>query len=306
MYSLETHRFNDSSEMMDYLKTIRPSVQGDPIGIVGGHFMLLYDKKEDCLKPVIHQDLEDPKLKNFAKLMAEDFPVNSFEYSLELIKNHKNNNIQSKIILVVNDHIFQSNSYQIGIEEKIYNRGGVLRKRFYHTHTDIPKVFKDMLNEKSLGSDVIHRNIKKSLEKNSTQPKETYFFSEKYFRNRFEDKTEKKLRKHDQLVTSINEKGEREIFYKNNRGSDICLTENGDCGCSLEVVEFIKQLININYNTVIFFVPKECEKAVNLGVEVVLNITYKKNKSNISVFTITGLENKDSNSITVFKHANIS
>jgi len=62
------------------------------------------------------------------------------------------------------------------------------------------------------------------------------------------------------------------IFNEKSGGPPICLTENGDCGCSGELIEFFIRLSKDGFNKIIFFVPDECKLAVDAGIKAFLHL----------------------------------
>ena len=77
--------FSNSEELIQFLCALsfKPT---DRVGIVAGHFMLMYDNKNDCLVPMIYQDAQNEEVENFSREMAGDFPINTFKLGLSLFK----------------------------------------------------------------------------------------------------------------------------------------------------------------------------------------------------------------------------
>lgn len=291
MHSFEKQIDIKSEEaLINFLKDYEPINPGGPVAIVGGHFMLMYDKYEDCLKPVIHQELDNPKHKEFAKLMAGDFPVKSFEYSLELIKYFKTRGIEAKNVFIVNDHKFQSNDFQPEILPLVKGRTGELRKKFYRQSNPIPNIYFDLSkkNDLFLEKNILENyNIKRH--EDEILPKRSFFFSERTLRSRFNKRVKNKLAKYDefQQVKDFNDRPS-ELYYIDS-GENICLTEHGVCGCNSEVLEFANNLIQNNYHDILFFIPDECSAAVNQGLNIASFINHKYYGKRNKIVVLSGL-----------------
>ncbi len=288
MYTFRQVKGIDSvDDMMNYLKNLNFSKEKGPVAIVGGHFMLLYDQNEDNLKPVIYQDLKDEKQKEFARKWAGDFPVKTFEYSLELIKYYRALGIDAENVFIVNDHKFQASDFQPNTLDKVKNKGGQLRRSFYWQDNNIPASYLDLILNYKFESirDVISPNVEYKRNEDSILPKESIYYSEQVLRKKFEKSMKKLLRKKSFVEESKGRKSE--VFFENNI-TRICITENGKCGCSSEVMEFIWQLMNKNYFNIIMFIPEECEDQVNNGIEVALQSENNINEI-MNLLVITGI-----------------
>jgi hypothetical protein len=299
MYSVDSKYPQTENEL---LNSLCESVTGtSKVAIVGGHFMLLYDKIEDDLKPMIVEELGNEKHREFAKYYAGDFPVLSFQYSLELFHYLENKNIPSEIILLVNDHKFQGKNFQTDIESLIVSgKCGELRKKYYKENK-IPETYKEILKSKKIDPHkifAINKNVKRT--ENDLLPKESWFYSEHKLRKRFGKYILPNLLKREE-VNLI--KHENEIIYQNpTKNVGICLTENGSCGCSAEVIELISNLQEKDVKEIIMFVPSECGDAVNNGIEAALNINGKVAKvTSITGFGKTSM-NESHESFLIMEH----
>jgi hypothetical protein len=282
MYYTQKYYPNTQTELLNVLNE---SVSGkSKIAIVGGHFMLLYDKTDDDLKPVIIQEFEKENLKMFAKQFAGNLPLSSFKFSVELFKNFKKQNIESGIILLVNDHKFQSVNFQPDIVSSIKGRGGELRKEYFSRNI-IPNCYIQVLDSERISVDHIlidNNDIKRHS--SDLLPKKSWFYSEKRLKNRFDYFVKIQLMKRGIIREDII--GDKvELFYESpNNGNNFCLTENGSCACSAEIIEFITNLLGRNINEIFIMVPDECVSAVDNGIFAALNICEVFAK----VTTITG------------------
>jgi hypothetical protein len=290
MYTFKHRKdITTEKEMMAFLKGLRPINPQGSIAIVGGHFMLFYDKDEDCLKPLIHQDLTKDKQIAFAKLMTGDFPVRTFNYSMELIKHFHNNGNTAGNVFIINDHKFQSADFQPSILDLVKNRGGELRTQFYRGKHVFPKIFQNLIEKHGYDDarDVVFDNDDSKRQGQDILPRKTIFYSEQALRNRFDKKTKTKILQ----TTNFYEQDlgyTKEIFYNDGK-KQFCLTEQGKCGCSSEIMEFLWNILERGFNKIIMFIPQECESHVNNGVEMALTVDAFKSKLSCEIFVITGL-----------------
>ncbi len=276
MYSAEKNNPNTESELLILLSE---SVTGkNKVAIVGGHFMLLYDKATDELKPVIWQELDSVSQKEFAVQNAGNFPVRSFRYSLELYKRFQSRKIESGLVLLINDHKFQSVNFQPDIVASINGRGGELRKKYFSKNI-IPGCYAEILEEEKISKeDFLIENSNRKRQADDLLPQQSWFYSEQKLRRKFDNLLKPVLVKQGSIRQDF--VGNRvELFYESkNHSNNFCLTENGSCACSAEVIEFISNLLNRGMNEIIIFVPNECTESVDNGVLAALNIKAKQAK----------------------------
>jgi hypothetical protein len=247
------------------------------VAIVAGHFMLLYDKKEQGLMPCIWQELEDQKLIEFAKMMSGNFPVESLKLAINLKESYAKDGFESKLVLVVNDHIFQSKRFQDGIQDEIKNKGGELRKKFYLKFNFLPKVFTKIINDAGKGiADLFLDNSDDKRTQKSILPKKTIFFSEQFLQNRYENYRLPKLLK--AKLASKSSLYENKEVYLNlpDIREGVCLTENGNCGCVGLTIEFIAEMYKRERYTIFLLMPNECAEAVNVGITSAMNLFKKE------------------------------
>lgn len=276
MYSAE--KYSPKSEV-ELLTLLSKSVSGENIvAIVGGHFMLLYDKAANELKPVIWQELEVESQKKFAEQNAGNFPVRSFCYSIELYKQFKQRKIKSGVVLLINDHKFQSTNFQPDVASSFNGKAGELRKKYF-SHNIIPGYYAEILEEERISKeDILIDNSNTKRHTSDLLPKESWFYSEQKLRNRFDDFVKPELMKQGKIRQDVIGKKVELYFESPNHANDFCLTENGSCACSAEVIEFISNLLNRGFNEIIFFVPNECAVPVDNGVMAALHISEKQAK----------------------------
>lgn len=233
--------------------------------------MLMYDDLADCLVPMIYQEATNPKVDKLSREMAGNFPLRSFKIGLQLVDGHHGKGLNSKIALIVNDHIFQTPGWAMqGLHEN--NRAGNLRQKYYRNKYPLPKSYFKELRSIGLSSDVILGNNNPGRI-SGILPKNIRLFSEQALRNYFDQYRRIELRETD-YFTEVPQKGSKSklIFNEKSGGQPICLTENGDCGCSGELIEFFIRLSKDGFNKIIFFVPDECKLAVDAGIKAFLHL----------------------------------
>lgn len=298
-----TERYSPNTEA-DLLKLLSESVTGNnKVAIVGGHYMLLYDKATDELKPVIWQEVETEGQKKFAEQNAGNFPVRSFRYSLELYKKFQNRKVESGLILLINDHKFQSSNFQPDVVASVNSKGGELRKSYFSKNV-IPGCYAEVLEEEKVSKEnFLIDNSNNQRKSSDLLPKQCWFYSEQKLRNRFDDFVKPELMKQGNIRQDVIGNKVELYFESPNHSNDFCLTENGSCACSAEVIEFISNLLNRGMNEIIFFVPNECAVPVDNGVLAALNIKAKQAKVlTVSNFGGMGFNENIKRPFTVTEH----
>lgn len=298
-----TERYNPNTES-DLLNLLNESVTGkNKVAIVGGHYMLLYDKASDELKPVIWQELETEGQKKFAEQNAGNFPIRSFHYSIKLYKIFKNRKIESGLVLLINDHKFQSSNFQPDVVTNVKGRGGELRKFFFNKNV-IPDCYEEILEkEKVSKTDCLIENSNFRRQSDDLLPPQSWFFSEQKLRRRFDKLLKPRLMRQGNIRQDIIGNQVDLYFELPNNSNDFCLTENGSCACSAEIIEFISNLLNRNMNEIIIFVPNECAVPVDNGVMAALNIKARQAKVlTVSNFGGMGFNERIIRPFTVTEH----
>lgn len=302
-YYTQLKQFACEKEMLEYLGKLPPIEAGVKIAIVGGHFMLLYDKVEDKLRPMVWQDLKKSEHIKYSKMITGNFPVHTFNYAVDLYSQYKEKGYDSGIVLLVNDHKFQHHN------SKVNGNGGELRKRYYRNGQVIPESFLRILSEKSFDKQKIFIDYNKpDRQKQDLLPKETIMYSEQVLRNRFEKHIKPKIAKTESFKEITSNGVSNLYYYSRERHEYLCLTEEGTCGCSGEVVEFVSELLRRNIRQIILFSPSECEAPVNVGVEVALDLYGKISDKPAKALIIAGIggvggENmKENSDIRVAQH----
>ena len=287
-YTIHKSRFTSENDLLTFLGSL-PFAPGEQVGIIAGHFMLMYDDKANGLVPMVHQDATNPKVKEFSQKMAGDFPLRTFKLGVNLVKLFKSKGFASKLALIVNDHIFQTDGWSLqNLRDK--NRAGELRHDFYRQKYPLPKSFFSELGSADLGTEAIVDNNNSARTPADILPKTTRLFSEQALRNYFDQNTRLELRQ-SPMFTEVAQSGTKSklMFGGESLGHTVCLTEGGDCGCSGELIEFFVRLSAKSLNALIFFVPDECKLAVEAGVKAFLH-TPSHCRGNVTrVLTVHGL-----------------
>lgn len=265
--------------------------------------MLLYDKAANELKPVIWQELESESQKKFAEQNAGNFPVRSFCYSTELYKQFRQRKIESGIVLLINDHKFQSANFQPDVASSFNGKAGELRKKYFSKNI-IPGCYAEILEaEKISKEEILIDNNNNKRDSDDLLPQQSWFYSEQKLRRRFDNLLKPELMKQGSIRQDVIGNKVELYFESPNHSNDFCLTENGSCACSAEVIEFISNLLNRNMNEIIIFVPNECAVPVDNGVMAALNINSKLAKVlTVSNFGGMGFNEKIQRPYTVTEH----
>lgn len=265
-YSVQPRRFASENDLLTFLGSL-PFALGEQVGIVAGHFMLMYDDETNRLVPMVHQDATNPKVKELSHKMAGDFPLRTFKLGVNLVKHYQSKEIASKLALIVNDHIFRTDGWSLqNLKDK--NRAGDLRHDFYRQKYPLPKSFFAELRSTGLQTDALLDNNNAARTPVDILPKNTRLFSEQALRNYFDQNTRLELRK-SELFAEVQQNGTKSklMFVGDTGGNSVCLTDNGDCGCSGELIEFFVRLSSRELKTIVFFVPDECKRAAELGIK---------------------------------------
>lgn len=286
-YRLTRKSFSDDQELLKYLGGL-PFPAGEQIGIIAGHFMLMYDDHANCLVPMVYQDATNSKVEKSSFEMAGEFPLGSFRLGLRLVQSLQENEALPKLVLIVNDHIFQTPSWSLqGLSDK--NQARNLRYKFYRQKYPLPKSYFRELKAVGLTTESILDN-NNSGRISDILPKQTRLFSEQALRNYFDQYRRLKLRELP-LFREVTQAGTKRklLFEEKVGGLSVCLTEEGECGCSGELIEFFIRLSRKQLTKIIFFIPDECNMAANAGVKAFLN-TPKEYRKNIDlIYVISGL-----------------
>jgi len=270
---IDTKIFKTQNDLYNFLIN---RLNNYPAAIMAGHFMLYYDGTNQSLVPLIYQDLGDGEIKEIAQLYAGEFPIKSFKIGLDIISD---TGVSSKIVFLVNDHKFQDINFQPENRQIIDSDAGRLRQYFYSEYgIKMPKTYYSILHDTCFKfDDTILLNNDLSRQKQDILPKETIYFSEQALRNRFENTIRNDLKNNPNFyVNGV------DIFYAPTLE---CLTKEGKCGCSGEIMEFLHVLEKKGYKNVVLISPNECVEPIRTACEAyVLGF-----ESSLNVFQIHGV-----------------
>lgn len=257
----------ESSLLNGLLGQIQP---GRKVAIVAGHFMLMYDDVKSQLVPMIWQDTDNEKVASFSQKMAGDFPVRSFAFGVLLRQKllQRNSENESRLTLLVNDHIYQTPHWNAFTPTLKPLEHRALRKKFYRQKYPLPPSYREILGLPKSAAQWFVDNSNANRSRNDILPKRTFYFSEQALRNRFDKYTRDYLRLDPAFIEAPSlDRPQRLLFLNPSHQQEQCLTEDGSCGCSGEVIEFLMALIRKGYETVIFIVPDECRLPAMAGIE---------------------------------------
>ena len=255
--------------------------------IVAGHYMLMYHSDSDSLVSMVHQDNYSKRAVEHSKNLAGNFPVHSLQYGLELY-DHINKTSNCGIILLVDDHKFQSPSFQPFDREFIKGRGGSLRKAYYRKPDMLPSTYINMIE--GMGGDLneILINNNSNRKKDEILPSECYCYSEQVLRNKFDKRTKPKLLENKHFYESVSDDVINLYYIPDHNSETICLSEEGKCGCSGEVIQFFLELSDRGYDEIIFIIPFECNAPVDSGSHAALEILASRGVTSFKLTTIHG------------------
>jgi hypothetical protein len=262
------------------------------IAIIGGHYMLLYERSSDSLKPAIYQDFEEGGNREFSRQSSHNFPIWSFELSVNLHYHFKSKKIESKCIMLVNDESFTRRDFRsVEHYDQIKERGFELRKKYFSEENNLPKSFTRILKGFMLKpSEFFYRFINPAQNEDALVPPESIFVSERRLCKSLK-KTVRLARTNDELFNIIDIDREEqdninELTVESHKINSICLIEKGACNCGGKAFQFYLNLIEVGFDTIIFFVPDECKKQVMEGTDLICNSKRVKNKL-INIINIT-------------------
>jgi len=277
-------------QLMNTIDTF--DLQDSKIAIIGGHYMLLYERKSDSLKPAIYQDFEEDGNREFSKQTSYNFPVWSFELTVNLFFHFKRKKLESRCIMLVNDESFTRKDFRGAAHfEFIKDRGLELRKKYFASENNLPLSFMKILKGFLLKpNDFFFKFVNPNHTMDSLLPRESYFVSERRLCKSLK-KTVRTARTNDELFHIIDIEREdqdniNELTVESHKINSICLIEKGTCNCGGKAFQFYLDLVEQGFNTIIFFVPDECKKQVMEGSDLICNSRRVENKF-INIINIT-------------------
>lgn len=270
--------FNSEEEFIDFV--VENNKERDLV-ILGGHYLLLYNDIDSCLEPAILEENRHIHLKQTSQILAGNFPLRSFELSAKIKKRRSE---VSKVALLVNDHYFQSSSFNLLSEDRLNGNWGSYRAEYF-ANSVIPDAYLQSLAKYNL--DVATTILQNQGAKNSTNY-HPHIFSETYLRKKFDKKLKSELSYLDNFYLQNSKNDGSELIYKGGIDNLTCITQNGSCGCSGEVMQFITEVFNLSFTNITMLVPQECYQSVCTGVEAYIDYLKslgKTEESNLIVAT---------------------
>lgn len=287
-YSVKKPKFASENDLLSFLGGMS-FAPGEQVGIVAGHFMLMYDDKADCLVPMVHQDATNPRVKEFSAEMAGDFPLDTFRVGVRLAKKYRERTITPKLALIVNDHIFQTEGWsRQNLKDK--TRTGDLRRNFYRRDSAFPFSFRKELTESDWPTnDILLTNTQTRKDDEGILPPDSFCFSETALRRRFDKSTRPTLAKLNAFFEKLQPDGSKKLYFRpESKAKEFCLTENGDCGCGGEIMELLIQLGRQSLAGLILFIPSECMKAVVAGANAFFDLPAEMRRGLRSIAVVDG------------------
>lgn len=283
---LKQHKkeFENIEALLCYLEKTKAKSK---TAILGGHFLLDYEINSNSLKPMIISDAPNKYFEETTKVEAGNFPEESLDYSLEILEKFSPE-IDINIFLLVNDHKFPT-VWAKGAREKIPD----LRRKYYRNPKAIPSSYIDKISSKGLKpSNVLLENKNEKRKADEVLPKSTFLFSEYIYRKQFDRTLKNKILELDNFYSIENNGGKREIFFKTDDIEDHCIVQEGDCGCSGEIMQVIYDMVtNYDMKNLILFIPNSCASAVSGGIKSILYFLEKALKiKDIKISMIVGLK----------------
>lgn len=233
--------------------------------IICGHYMLGYDNESRRLVALIPE--EDNNLKERAKDEAGTFPMETFRIGVEMYRKMKTNDIDVKLLLLVNDTKVSSIFARLGIPE---THAATLRRIFFASDQVIPRVYRELLAKNGLiAGDVFLKNVRMERDANSLLPRESYCWNEVSLQRRFSRNTSPWLVSREILKRNSDENGQKEVTYSSNLTfSDYCVVGKGQNGCLGISLELIRQLYDEQISRIVFMVPSGCIEPINHAAEI--------------------------------------
>ena len=254
----------------DLFNYILSKTGGEDLCVLGGHYILLYNQQNKQLYPAIWQDTEMGDSTEMSKTLAGDFPVESFKFAMEIRNEKLKKKENAYLTILVNDHFFQSQVTNTILRDHNNIDFGLIKTKYY-AEAFIPEVYINQLINENYNSVFCKNTLKKS------KYFHPFLFSETSLRNKFDRKLKYELAKKEGFFLNKKDNMKSELFYNNIEGTVSCLTQDGSCGCSGEVIQYVYELFGAKHNSMVLLVPYECFNSVCVGVEAVLNLINSNN-----------------------------
>lgn len=283
-------QFLEFDNREDFISLVLDKTKGKDTIVLGGHYLLAYNNAKKKLEPSFLNENKDIILNNGSEKYLGSFPLESFDLGLNIVIQKKRNNEKAKISVLVNDHLFQSKSSK-ELNVRLEDMDWGMIKEEYYNNSELPKAYREKINDYGMTvENVILMNQNK---------RSKYFnpmlFSETSLRKKFDKKLKKELSKNDSFFLIKHKNAKSELFFVDNKENSLCLTNGGVCGCSGEVMQFLYEIQEMNYEALVLIVPLDCFDSVRVGVEAY--ICYNKeaftNKKLHNFIVATGIGESD-------------
>lgn len=287
---ISTSKYNFKTEE-DLAIFIMELISGKNVVIMGGHYILIYNDIGKRLEPAIWQENSIDHIKQLSLMIAGNFPLRTFNLALRIRNEHEQRGFTGLIALLVNDHLFQSKAFS-----NIKNKNNVdwgLQKQIYFKSQDIPEIYNKIIANHNINKERVF--IKNTLI--NSRYYNPILFSETALRKKFDRKLKASLSISKGFYLKQLANAKSELYFKGLEGNYKCLTEEGACGCSGEVMQFIWEILQTENDCLIMFVPQECYDSVCIGVEAFLEQINKK--KTYDFFIVTGLGDNDFLNLTL-------
>ncbi|WP_088105758.1 LPD16 domain-containing protein [Halalkalibacter urbisdiaboli] len=248
------HMVSSEEELLNLIRDELESAEQAELVVMAGHFMLFNDEESNCLKPGIIEEQSSELMTNRISRRVGIFPTYTWKLGIEIGKEFKDKFDETKFLLLINDWQYVPDGGSTATE---------LRQAFYEKFTEIPQIYKQLLDESNVFDE---KNILASR-------KHPVAFPETWLKYRFQ-KSAKKLVKEGKLEKKMIEDrpNQSEVTFVDSDGNYKTLISCGITGCAGEVTEMISEVHKLGHRLMLIFAPGECYSPVRTGIEIALNL----------------------------------
>lgn len=263
---ITSHEFHDHDQLLHFLTRMASTRLTGKLSIMAGHYMLIYRRSTKELVPLMPSIslAEEATIEEKIQVkMVGDFPEASFELGLRVLEARGQE--ETKIALLVNDHQFLVFQPDLPSTAEV----NVCRRHYFRSNESIPAPFAAIAAHYNISGDFIEDNDDRRTS-GGTLPSQTIYFSETVLRNRLSKRKRRRwLLTREGCEREQNLAGESRIIYRfPDGGRKVCLIdEQGACGCSGEIIEFLLALMKKGAKHVLLFVPEICREPVQASIE---------------------------------------
>jgi len=252
-------------DLLERLATISSDWEGKLVA-VAGHHMLVYREGSDALVPLMRATATEAQASAEEKAnlyRVGDFPEASFRLALSLAQRRSPR--ETSIALLVNDHQFRLFQANAPSDDAVIQE---LRWRYYRESNSLPLGLRQVAADyPDVDVCLEHNKLKRS--RGSALPSDSIYFSETTHRRRFKNWVPSL-----ESLSGWRKRGADYGFCSSLTNDMLWLCdEQGGCGCSGEVVDFLLDLAQRQARHVLLIVPCECERPVRIAAEIVLQVS---------------------------------